>query len=82
MKNLDDVAAIAASGEFRWNIRVAKFVLEQRNIEDFGAFVRGLEDGLLLALYHSVNSNDYHFEQKYRRRIRIIRPAVEARRLV
>ena len=81
MKNLDDVAAIAASGEFRWNIRVAKFVLEQRNIEDFGAFVRGLEDGLLLALYHSVSS-DYHFEQKYRRRIRIIRPAVEARRLV
>jgi hypothetical protein len=82
VKNLDDVAAIAVSGEFRWNIRVAKFVLEQRNIEDFGAFLRGLEDGLLRALYHSVSSNDYHFEQKYRRRIRIIRSAVEARRLV
>jgi hypothetical protein len=61
---------------------VAKFVLEQRNIKDFGAFVRGLEDDPLLALYESVVSNDYHFERKCRRRIQILRSAVEARGLV
>lgn len=61
---------------------MAKFVLEQRNIKDFGAFVRGLEDDPLLALYESVVSNDYHFERKYRRRIQILRSAVEARGLV
>ena len=61
---------------------MAKFVLEQRNIKDFGAFVRGLEDDPLLALYESVVSNDYHFERKYRRRIQILRSAIEARGLV
>ena len=61
---------------------MAKFVLEQRNIKDFGAFVRGLEDDPLLALYESVVSNDNHFERKYRRRIQILRSAVEARGLV
>ena len=61
---------------------MAKFVLEQRNIKDFGAFVRGLEDDPLLALYESVVSNDYHFERKYRRRIQILQSAVEARGLV
>ena len=78
MKDLDNVA----TGEFRWNIRVAKFVLEQRNIKDFGAFVRGLEDDPLLALYESVVSNNYHFERKYQRHIQILRSAVEARGLV
>lgn len=61
---------------------MAKFVLEQRNITDFGAFVRGLEDHPLLALYESVVSNDYHFERKYRRRIQTLRSVVEARGLV
>lgn len=82
VKNLDDVAAIVATDEFRWNIRVAKFVLEEQDVEDFGAFVRGLQNGPLLALYRAVVFNDYHFERKYERRIRILRSAVEARGLV
>ena len=61
---------------------MAKFVLEQRNIKDFGAFVRGMEDDPLLALYESVVSNDYHFERKYRRRIQILQSAIEVRGLV
>jgi hypothetical protein len=82
VKNLEDVAAIVASGEFRWNIRVAKFVLEHQDVKGFGAFVGDLKDGPLLALYESVVSTDYHFERKYERRIQIIRSAVEARGLV
>ena len=82
VKNLEDVAAIVATGEFRWNIRVAKFVLEQQDVKDFGAFVGGLKDGPLLTLYKSVVSNDYHFERKYEHHIQIIRSAVEARGLV
>ena len=82
MKTLDDVAAIVATGEFRWNIRVVKFVLEQRDVKDFGAFIRGLNNGLLLALYKSVVFNDYHFERKYKRRIQIIRSAVESRGII
>ncbi len=82
VKTLDDVAAIVATGEFRWNIRVAKFVLEEQDVEDFGAFVRGLQNGPLLALYRAVVCNDYHFERKYERRIRIMRSAVEARGLI
>jgi len=82
VKTLDDVAAIVATGEFRWNIRVVKFVLEQRDVKDFGAFIRGLNNGLLLALYKSVVFNDYHFERKYKRRIQIIRSAVESRGII
>jgi hypothetical protein len=82
VKSLDDVAAIVATDEFRWNIRVAKYVLEQRDIRDFGAFVRGLKSSLLLSLYEAVIYNDYHFERKYKRRIQIIRQVVEARGLV
>lgn len=36
----------------------------------------------LLALCKAVLFNDYHFGRKYKRRVRIIRSAVEARRLV
>jgi hypothetical protein len=82
VKDLDDVAAIVATDEFRWNIRVAKFVLEEQDVAGFGAFVDGLGDGPLLALYESVVINDYHFEPKYERRIQMIRSAVEARGLV
>ena len=82
VKTLDDVATIAATGEFRWNIRVVKFVLEQGGIEDFGAFIRGLDNGLLLALYKYVVFNDYHFERKYKRRIQITRSAVESRGII
>ncbi len=82
VKTLDDVAAIVATDEFRWNIRVAKYVLEQRDVKDFGAFIRGLKSSLLLELYRFVVLNDYHFERKYKRRIQIIRSAVEVRGLV
>jgi hypothetical protein len=82
VKTLDDVAAIVATGEFQWNIRVVKFVLEQRAVKDFGVFIRGLNNGLLLALYKYVVFNDYHFERKYKRRIQIIRSAVESRRII
>ena len=82
MKTLDDVAAIVATGEFQWNIRVVKFVLEQRAVKDFGVFICGLNNGLLLALYKYVVFNDYHFERKYKRRIQIIRSAVESRRII
>ena len=42
----------------------------------------GLNNGLLLALYKYVVFNDYHFERKYKRRIQIIRSAVESRRII
>jgi hypothetical protein len=61
---------------------VVKFVLEQQDVKDFGAFIRGLNNGLLLALYKSVVFNDYHFERKYKRRIQIIRSAVESRGII
>jgi len=51
-------------------------------MKDFGAFIRGLNNGLLLALYKSVVFNDYHFERKYKRRIQIIRSAVESRGII
>lgn len=79
---LGDVADIAATGEFRWNIRVAKFVLEEQDREAFDDFVGGLKDSLLLELYRSVVLNDYHLERKYEPRIRIVRSATEARGLV
>ena len=82
VKTIDDVAAIVATGEFRWNIRVAKFVLEQRDVQDFGAFIRGLKNGLLLTLYRFVILNEYHLEPKYERHIRIIRSMVEARGMI
>ncbi len=82
VKTLDDVAAIVATGEFRWNIRVVKFVLEQRDVKDFSAFIRGLNNGLLLTLYKSVVFNDYHFERKYKRRIQIIRSAIDSRGII
>lgn len=51
VETLGDVEDIIATGEFRWNIRVTKFVLEQEDLEAFGIFLRNLEDELLLALY-------------------------------
>ena len=57
-------------------------MLEQRAVKDFGVFIRGLTYGLLLALYKYVVFNDYHFERKYKRRIQIIRSAVESRRII
>lgn len=82
VKTLDDVADIVAGGEFRWNIRVTKFVLEQDGLESFGAFVSGLGDGLLLTLYRMITLNEYHLEPKYTHRVLIVHSAVEARGLV
>lgn len=81
VETLDDVAEVCAGGEFRWNIRVSKFVLEQGGLEDFASFVDNLGDGLLLALYRFVTMNEYHLEYEYARRVRAVRSAVEARGL-
>ena len=61
---------------------MAKFVLEERDAAAFGAFVRGLGDGPLLALHRFVMLNEYHFEEKYGRHVRALRSAVESRGLV
>lgn len=82
VRTLGDVAAVVAAGGFRWNVRVAKFVLEQDDVGAFGAFVRGLGDGPLLALYRCVMLNEYHLEEKYERHVPALRSAVEARGLV
>lgn len=82
VKTLDDVAEIVAAGEFRWNIRVAKFVLEQPDVERFGAFIHSLRNDLLLALYKLVLLNEYHRECNYERHIQTIRSAIEARGII
>ncbi|CAN5681537.1 hypothetical protein BH24ACT22_BH24ACT22_01850 [soil metagenome] len=50
VRTLHDVAGIVADGEFRWNIRVAKFVMEGEDLEAFEAFLGCLENQLLLTL--------------------------------
>lgn len=82
VQTIDDVVEIVATGEFRWNIRVAKFVLEQGNLGNFEAFVRRLGDGLLLELYGLITMNEYHLEPKYAPRVRVVGSAVQVRGLV
>ena len=82
VQTLDNVAAIVATSEFRWNIRVVKFVREQRDMKDFDAFIRGLDNSLLLALCKFVVSNDYHFDRQYKRRIQIIRSAIDSHGII
>ncbi len=82
VKNISDVAAIVATGEFQWNIRVAKFVLETDDLEEFRAFVDGLSNELLLTFYKMTTLNDYHLEPNYARQFQVIHTAVEDRSLV
>lgn len=82
VKNISDVAAIVATGEFQWNIRVAKFVLEADDLQEFSAFVDGLSNELLLTFYKMTTLNDYHLEPNYARQFQVIHTAVEDRKLV
>ena len=82
VKNISDVADIVATGEFRWNIRVAKFVLEADDLKEFGVFVDGLSNELLFTFYKMTTLNDYHLEPKYARQFRVVHAAVEDRKLV
>ncbi len=82
VKNISDVAAIVATGEFQWNIRVAKFVLEADDLHEFRQFVYGLSNELLLTFYKMTTLNDYHLEPNYARQFQVIHTAVEDRKLV
>lgn len=79
---LEHVEAIAKSGEFRWNVRVAKFVLEERDEAAFDAFVLTLGDRHLEELYRSATLNEYHFEEKYRRKMGVLAAEMARRELV
>lgn len=79
---VDDVKTIAKTGDFRWNVRVAKFVLEEKDEAAFDAFISGLAGGHLEDLYRAAMLNEYHLEEKYTRKMGVLAAEMERRGLV
>ncbi len=79
---LDDIGAITGTGDFRWNVRVAKFVLEQEDEVAFDGFISGLETRYLEDLYRISMLNEYHREEKYLAHMRTLAREMEQRSLV
>jgi len=66
VKTLDDLAAIAASPDFTWNVRVCKFLLKPANRAGLGPFLAGMPDRFTEELCRNSVADGYARMDAYR----------------
>jgi hypothetical protein len=59
VKTLDDLAGIVEAGDFTWNVRVCKFVLNGANYGELPRFLRGMPGWFVHGLYRNSCRDGY-----------------------
>jgi hypothetical protein len=59
IKTLDDLAALVADGEFAWNVRVCKFILNPANRDSLSRFLGRMPTRFVRALYRNSREDGY-----------------------
>lgn len=65
VKSLREMAEILSSGEYRFNLRNCKFILEQHGSGELPEFLRSLDDSVLEGLWSAILANSYYFDPGY-----------------
>jgi PRTase ComF-like len=59
VRTLDDLAGIVEAGDFAWNVRACKFLLNQANRDDLARFLRRMPGWFVAGLYRNSLGDGY-----------------------
>ena len=82
VKSLEEMGEILRSGQYRFNLRNCKFILERSESEDMGAFLVSLDDDVLLDFWSAVLANSYYMEPAYLPAIKMLCATLQSRSLI
>ena len=80
IKTLDDLGGIVESGDFAWNVRICKFVLDPANHGDLPRFLRRMPDWFVCGLHRNSCRDGYSRMGRYARSHAMVRAELAGRR--